>query len=638
MRKLLPILLVALLALLNPFNAPPRNVAAQSPIPPPPGLTSIEPGILSNQTGGIISVYGRGFITTTTVRVVGYGMLTVEFINTGALRATIPAGIPTGVYSIVASNGPGSDSNILNGALQITAPSIAPTASAPTPGRPILTLRSYSIQPDKVRPGQEFLVTLEIYNNGSRASENTLVTFPGGAFLPVGESGHNLWQMGINATAVVTQVMRVPSTIASGIQSLQVVLSGNDFEGTHYDYPQTIGVETIGNTGGTGTATGAPKLVIENVKITPEIVGPGNPFTVTMTLGNHGRRTATNVVVGTSGALAIPAEGSNMVAAPQIQIDKTAVVTLPLILGEAEKGGRQNLTIALQYSDPSGGNYTDQQNVGLDINTSLANRPQLLIAGYETAPNVLSPGDRFTLTLSLSNVGGGDAQRLLVSLGGEGGEKLENFVPVDSSNVRFLQRLNAGTTITVTHMLIVDGKAEPKAYNLPIALAYDDARGNRKTEIQRISMMVFRRPQFQAKFSQPMEGMAMVGMPFSLPIEVVNIGTSRINVPSLEAQSDKLQIENSSIYVGNLEPGSSWLLDSAMATASESGPVEVNVLIHYLDDFNQPQVLTQTLSLDVMEAPQIDPNQPTGPTEPEPSGSFLDSVGRFFMGLLGLGS
>lgn len=49
--------------------------------------------------------------------------------------------------------------------------------------------------------------------------------------------------------------------------------------------------------------------------------------------------------------------------------------------------------------------------------TALDDRPQLIIENYQTRPESLTPGDTFTLTLRLTNVGGGDAQRLTLTLG-----------------------------------------------------------------------------------------------------------------------------------------------------------------------------------------------------------------------------
>jgi hypothetical protein len=165
--------------------------------------------------------------------------------------------------------------------------------------------------------GREFVVTIEIYNNGSRAGENTMVTFPGGTFVPVGDTGHLLWQLHINHTAVVTQRMRAPSGLASGTYNLQVHLSANDYGGNHFEFPETVAVEV------TGIVLGRPQLIIEEVQSEPPVLGPGDAFSLTLQVANRGSRTATGVVVGMASAdLAVPAGVGNTTAIDGIGIDE----------------------------------------------------------------------------------------------------------------------------------------------------------------------------------------------------------------------------------------------------------------------------------------------------------------------------
>ncbi len=594
-------------------------------------LTGIEPGTLVSQTGGTLSIYGSGFTTATVARLVGFGLLETTYVNSTALTAVVPPGIPVGTYDLQVSED--SISATLPAALTIIAatpvpgptpiPTLEPT---PVPGRPILTIRNYSVEPSRVAVGREFVVTIEIYNTGSRAGENTMVTFPGGTFLPVGETGHLLWQLHINHTAVVTQVMRVPTGLASGSYNLQVNLSANDWEGNHYEYPETIAVEVI------GVGHGRPQLVIEAAQTEPAVLGPGDAFSLTLRLANRGDRTATDVLAGAASAdLAVPAGGSNVVAVDRIGIDRVVTATLPLVLGEVTQAGRLNLDIALDYSDYNGGSYSARQSVGLEVSTALADRPQLLVAGYRTAPDPLAPGDTFTLTLEVSNVGGGEARRLILTLGGEGGSGLAPFAPLHSGNVKFVPRLDAGGTVEVVQQLVVDGSADPGAYSLPVALAFDDARGTRHDDSQLISLLVRRRPHLQIGFYRPVE-VAVVGVPFELPAEVTNIGRTLVNVSTLEVTSTQLEISEGSLYLGPLDGGTSGSLE-AMAVAHEGGTAEVVVTVHYLDDFDQPQVVTETLTVEVEEPPEAE----QADQEQEEEG-FWDKVLRFLRGLLGLGS
>jgi len=598
-------------------------------------LTGVEPNLLISQIGGTLSIYGSGFTTATVARLVGYGLLDTTYVNSTALQAVVPPGVSSGVYDLQVSED--GISETLSSALTIVAatPTPGPTplptpTSPPRPGRPILTIRNYSVEPSRVVVGREFVVTIEIYNTGSRAGENTMVTFPGGTFLPLGETGHLLWQLHINHTAVVTQRMRVPSGLSSGSYNLQVNLSANDWEGNHYDYPETVAVEVI------GVGQGRPQLVIEAAQTEPAVLGPGDAFNLTLRLANRGSRTATQVVVGAASAdLAVPAGGSNVVAIDRIGIGQVVTTTLPLVLGEVTQAGRLNLEIALECSDYSGGSYTARQGVGLEVSTALADRPQLIIASYRTTPESLAPGDTFTLTMEVSNVGGGEAQRLILTLGGEGEGGMEPFAPLHSSNVKFVPRLAAGDTVKVTQQLVVDGGADAGAYSLPVALAFDDARGTRHTDSQLISLLVRRRPHFQIGFYRSVE-VATVGVPFVLPVEVTNIGRTLVNVSTLEVTSEQLEISEGSLYLGPLDGGTSGSLEPT-AVAREGGTAEVVVSVHYLDDFEQPQVVTKTLTVEVEEPLDVAPEAEQFPEEEEQEG-FWDKVLRFLRGLLGLGS
>lgn len=611
---------------------------------------TVEPNTLSTQTGGLVTIYATGGVTFTegsTVRLVGRGILPTVYINSTALQATVPAGLAAGTYELRVLDPQGIELGA--GSLTLTAPPATPhptsipTQPPPPPsGRPILTIRNYSVTPAKVRVGGEFVVAIEIYNNGSRAGENTLAIFPGGTFLPVGEQGHTLWALQINHTVVVTQQMRAPSSLSSGVYQLQVNLSANDFEGNHYDYPQTVPVEVTG--GSSGTYTGKPKVVIEGAETDPATLIPGEPFSLTLRLANRGNRTAINVFAScASPEMAIPASGGDTVSTAKIAIDDVVTVTLPLIVGNVEKGGRQLMTIALEYSDYVGGPYSDQQNIGVDVNTTLNNQPQLLIEGYDITPDFLAPGDPFTLTLRVTNVGGGAAQRLTLSFGGEDGASLAPFIAVSTGNVRFVPQVPPGQTVDVVQQLIVDGTADPKSHSLPISLSYDDSHGTRHSDTQQLSLIVRRIPELQASFYRQPD-VLMVGMPVPLSVEVVNVGRNSVDVIGLQVTSQQLELqEQESPLVGPTESGASIYLD-LLATPQESGTAEVLATITYRDDFNRYQTITKTLEIEVMESPEgpqagtSQPGMPGGEEVEEQPETFWGKVGRFFKGLLGLGS
>ncbi len=600
-------------------------VAVTAAAPAPLEITGSEPKTLHSETGGTLTIYGSGFTTTMMVRLVKVGLLSSTFVNSRTVTAVVPPGVAAGTYDLELSIG--DETARREDALKIVAATAVPSPTeAPAPGSPVLAVRTYSVSPSRVPAGREFVLTIEIYNTGSRAGENTMVTFPGGTFLPVGDSGHLLGQLHINYTAVVTQVLRAPAELSSGSYSLQVNLSANDWEGTHYEYPQTLAVEVA------GVGQGRPQLLIADASTTPTVVRPGDAFSLTLTLTNNGDRTATNVLVGmASETLAVPASGSNVAPLESVALNGTEVVTLPLVLSEVTTSGRTNLEVSLEYGDWQGGSYSARQTVGVEVSTTLADRPQVLVASYGSVPETVAPGDTFSLTLDLANVGGGDALRFTLMLGGEGGEGLAPFAPLASGNVRFIERLGAGGTAQLTQVLAVDGSAEPGVYSLPLAFAYDDDRGTRHEDSQRISLLVRRRPHLQIGFYETLKP-GEVGKPLELPVEVTNIGRTLVNVSRVEVTSSQVEISDGSLYLGPLDGGTSGSLEPK-AVGQISGTAEVLVTVHYLDDFDQAQSVTQTLSVQFV-APETEEATESG----KGADGFWGGVGRFFRGLLGLGS
>ncbi len=606
-------------------------------------VDQVEPGELSTASGGTLSVYGSGFTADCVVRLVGYGLLTTSFVNGSALTAQVPAGAPAGTYDLEVSDGDRSATR--EDAVRLVAPSPTPVPkppSTPPPGRPILTIRNASVEPAQVRPGQEFVVTITIYNNGSRAGENTLAIFPGGTFLPVGDSGHQLWQLHINHEVVVSQQMRVPDSLNAGVYKLQVDLSANDWEGTHYDYPQTVPVEVVG--GQPAAFTGSPKLVVEGVSTTPARLVPGEPFTLTLMVANRGRRTAIGCFAKVDATdLVMPREGGDLVALPNVGLDEVVTATLPLELRTVSEGGKQSLTVALEYEDYGGGSYGDQRTVGVTIDAGMDQRPQLIVSQSSTDPKVLAPGDPFSLTVRVDNVGGGTAHRLVLALGGEGGAALEPFVPRQAGNVAYLVELPAGETWTFTQPLMVAGDAESQAYNLPVALTYDDDQGRQVKDTQRLSLMVHQRPEMRVDFYREPDPLR-VDQPSLISLEVVNVGRGTLDVLGLEGGGDQVTVEEEGVpFVGPLDPGGSAPLDLSVQPL-ESGEVALVVTLRYRDAFNRAQVVSDTVVLDVAASP-VGPGQPggPGPAEPAPPGDAVLEAPRSFwnrliMGLFGLGS
>ncbi len=109
----------------------------------------------------------------------------------------------------------------------------------------------------------------------------------------------------------------------------------------------------------------------------------------------------------------------------------------------------------------------------------------------------------------------------------------------------------------------------------------------------------------------------------------------------MTVQAENAEVSNGQAPIGFLDAGGYFTLDPTLTTFTP-GSAEVVVQIDYLDDFNEPKVITQTLTVDVLEAPEPSEGEGEGgggavfePAAPE---TFWQKVLRFFRGLLGLDS
>jgi hypothetical protein len=284
-------------------------------------------------------------------------------------------------------------------------------------------------------------------------------------------------------------------------------------------------------------------------------------------------------------------------------------------------------------------------------------RSQLVITNYETDVVPLQPGYQFTLTIYVQNVGNVSAKGVTMIIGGGstsgsgagtpqaggvsgGSGEFTNFAPVGSSNIQSLGDFVPGATVTAKQKLIVNVSANPGAYPMKISFSYTDSKGNQINDDQIITLLVYSLPSVDVGFYQPV-GELVAGQPNPLPFQVTSLGKRSTVLGKMKVETTAGIVENGEALVGSLDPGGYFTLDSSVIP-NGPGPLELTITIEYTDDFNQPQTITKTLSLEVMDTPLMptpDINNPNGGTDiPNAPESFWQKFWRFILGILGLDS
>ena len=639
-----------------------------------PLIERFEPRQTMSGQSAQISVIGTGFVDgLTTVRLDGYGFLEVTFINDTLLLADVPDNVPSGAYFVVVANGGllYSSANLDEGQRrfrvvappQPTAEPIPtepppPTAEPPTaiPGEPALVVRNYSVNPAEVPPGGTVSFSLEIVNQGNRAAQGVSVSVDtGGTFVPAsGQAAAILPDIPPGGSATTTLNAVAASNATPGPTSVGLTMNFRDFEGTVYTGKAII-TATVEETASSSQVTLARYLT------DPNPVVPGQPVTISVLVTNTGTEVARQVLfrvaTGADGVLLAGPQGDSFPVG-DLEPGASASVDIPLIVSTSAKAGPQPQAITLTFLQ-KGESQEVAGSMTIDVARYRPPAPLLLLESYEIGKDVLQPGDQFTMTMNLQNVGDADASEVTVTFGtvestGDdddgsgtptGGSTnttpSTTFAPLGAGGTMFIGTIAADREITtLTQDFIVNGGVDSGIYSLPITLRYRKPDGTAGQDNLRASVVVVVPPRLRINALASMAETVNIGETIPFSLEVINTGKKDVNFTFVNVEAENAEIlEGGETFLGPLRVDNDTTVD-AMLMPLEEGPVNITVTFHYLDDLNQDKTLVETYNTEAVEPPplieeEIPPDIGPMPTE-EPARE--DELGRLLLGLLGLGS
>ncbi len=555
--------------------------------------------------------------------------------GTFTLRGAVVSTITSGYYSIPITVDFISDKDGTAGTDALSIGVYVQGSTAGDEGMASFTVTDWTANPENLYRGLEFDLTFTLTNVGTWDAEDIVVevgsssSFIGRSVSPMIE------RLQIGQSAVVTVKAGVASEITTGFMDLPLEISFNHPGSTGpqaMTETKSVGLYAVGKAPSLGTITGRPQIVIEDSTVT---AGAGD-LLLTLTLRNTGDLPAKDVIVNLESCdYFSPTDGSSAVAvdAP-IGIGESATVAIPLtIISSVDQRVTQEFTI--DFGDYAGSYYSDSQRVLLSVGDAATDTPHLLISTFSTVPAPITPGLTYQLDLQLQNVGGGPARDIFVRLGEDAGS-LSPLGMVNGTNVQYLDRIEGGAILPVSFTMAVDGGADPGLVTIDVALEYDDIYGVAQEESQAISLQVVDAPYFDIQFYEALPEKVVVGDLVTLPIEVINIGETEINVSTMEVTSNYFAISEGTTYIGSLDGGTSGS-QSFEAQAAQVGTATVTVTVNYLDDFQRSQQVIKTFTIEI-EGEEVT-SDGTGTSGTPGQGSFPDiqmTFGqRLLNGLLG---
>ncbi|MFT3896034.1 MAG: IPT/TIG domain-containing protein [Anaerolineales bacterium] len=421
-----------------------------------------------------------------------------------------------------------------------------------------------------------------------------------------------------------------------------------------------------------------PQFVVRSSKPSGNIKS-GNEIKLNIVMENAGTSTAYSTQAVFTSADLIPTKTGGVSAVGKVGADDEVGFGQSFYVS-AQFAGKTILVVDLTvtYYDDAGTSFTDKFTLSIPVNGSTSSggsgvaaatatptgvrASQLVITNYSASVDPLQPGNQFALKMTVQNVGNAKAQRVTMIVGGgssggsDGGTpqpggvsggsgEFTNFAPVGASNVQSLGDFPVGAKMEASQNLIVNVSTIPGAYPMKISFSYLNDKNEVINDEQVITLLVYGLPSVDVSFYRPPDPFT-VGQGGALPIQVVNLGKRQAVLGNIKITSDAGMIDNGAGLVGALDPGGYFTIDSFI-TPEQSGKVKLDVVIEYVDDFNQPRTIEKTLEVDVAEGfiePTPDPSIDNGgggggegfmPVDQE---TIMHKIFRFIKGLFGLDS
>lgn len=357
-----------------------------------------------------------------------------------------------------------------------------------------------------------------------------------------------------------------------------------------------------------------PSITVQSYGASSTTLSPGQNIDFEMTLQNLGQVGATNVSATFITGDLIPRVTGGTQVIPDLGAGESYRFFQPLRVDSSLWDYEAILQVKVSYTDQYGANYTETFDLSFPVSLpastptptpTLSVRPDIVIESYRTEPDELTAGSTLLLTLDLANVSPLGARQVMLRLNLDGNDTL---AALTSSNQRYIDAMAAGERTQVTYNLAVSGDASAGLVPLTFELSYIDDNNIEYSETESLSLRIDSQPLFYIYLFNDVPETINVGDTFELPIQIINIGQNSVNVNTIVVTSDGLDIADGTMFLGQLDDGTSGSL-IAQATARQAGTATVQIDVNYIDEFQQPQVYTESMTFEVQDSSAAAPGQ-----------------------------
>lgn len=275
------------------------------------------------------------------------------------------------------------------------------------------------LSPQPVEPGQDFVLSVTLANEGSDVNGVTLKIIPDSPIILKNENDRiinegNIIQYG---AVVETYLLHIDPRAVSGTYEVK-------FEAHWTSNDQQRETDKTFNV----LVRGVPQLAISNITINPELISPQDTFNITFSVQNEGTGIAREVQVSAApGGLPFVPIGSDTNIIKTLDPGESIQLNYRLLVKDKTLISSYSIPIKMEYKDETGKNTSSSSFVGVKV----LGDAQLSIGNIKTEPQNPVNGDLVTITMRLENSGNGDAKSVKVSLN----------IPFEGTKTAFLGKI-----------------------------------------------------------------------------------------------------------------------------------------------------------------------------------------------------
>lgn len=329
----------------------------------------------------------------------------------------------------------------------------------------ILNVKTLSVGPQSVQPGDGVTIQLEVDNTGGIMRNAVISTDGDSTFTLSGASQQTVGDIESGANKTVSVSLVSSSTAAVGKYNFPLVITYQDLLGNTVNQTVLIGPVTVSEP--------STQFMVTMVPITIAEVGSEAQFALTLTNLADSSISATVDLNDESPFTPI---GSSRAFFNDIAPGKSATQTIIVGIAAGTTSGYYNFPLTITSN---GREYN--QSMGLEVVAT----SDLDVSAITTPEFVSAGSGGVHITAQIANIGNGPMRSVYVSA-----NSTKEFQVVGTSD-KFIGTLNIDDFTTFPVTVTVSQNLAPGDYILPIAITFKDANNQQQTIVKDVTITVY---------------------------------------------------------------------------------------------------------------------------------------------------